>query len=152
MLSKKDYEEMVQTLKNGESVSISGFKAVVELIFDHALDSLPILSESKYKVAYERDFWGQTWMASPYEGSPKEVQASLMNNVNPLLERERFNIKYVLSESDRVLKERGIKYEEAIEHILLLMDIPNGLDTIARIYKTELGVRAIPNKARIRSN
>lgn len=152
MFSEKDYEDMIQTLYTGGEVQISGFMEAINFIFAHAIEGLPVLSESNYKAAYERDFWGQTWMAAPLEGSSNEVQALFTKIVNPNIERGKFSIRFVSSESPRAIIEKGIKFEEAIEHILILLDIPNGLDKIARIYKTESGIRAVPNKTRIRSN
>lgn len=152
MLSDNEYEVMIQTLNTGGQVQINGFNDAVIFIFDHALISLPILSESKYKTAIERDFWGQTWMAPPMEGSPDELKFSLIKNVNPFIERGKFFIRFVLNESPRAMIEKGIKFEEAIEQILFLMDVPNGFDTIARIYKTESGVRVVANKTKIQSN
>ena len=50
MLSDKEYEVMIQTLNTGGEVQINGFKEAVNFIFDHAMNSLPVLSESKYKT------------------------------------------------------------------------------------------------------
>ena len=65
MLFSDDHEGMVQAFDSGEHIDIKGFKEALELIFDFAFDTIPVITESQYQASYDHLFKGETWMSPP---------------------------------------------------------------------------------------
>ena len=137
VLSSSKQKRRVAKLKSGDMVEIKNFTEAIELIFDYALDLLPILSEAQFNKSYKREF-----IDSGYE-EPIEVLGTIKSVKNDILKKAKSNA--ILAECDGFMvffcsKKMGFVNEE---HILLLGDCPAIKYILARIYNTEKGIRSI---------
>lgn len=128
-----NYEKELLLLKTRSDVLIIGFKSALDLIFDFGLNLLPAIPETQFKKHYADDYWGQTWMLPTVHGQADKVKNTLSKKMPAPLEKHFLTIQIANGSFQT-------------EWIQILINIPNGSMTVARIYKTEKDIRAVLNR------